>query len=257
MSASLLVGRVMHVRHAPFRHRFDYRMWMLSLDLDTLDVWRSKVFRHNRPGLVSLQDRDHGPRDGTELRPWVTATLRAHDLQAFDHRVDFVFIPRVLGFAFNPIAFYLCRDAGGKLGAVIHQVKNTFGDQTAYVLPADESRVVRQSAAKTMMVSPFFDSAGGYRFALTPSDPDGFSISIRYGTEDAPRLTATMRLKRRAATDAALARLLLAMPLMPLKVFAAIHWEALILWLRGARLHPITPPVRSMSGRNIEWRPPA
>ena len=32
--AWLYAGRVAHVRHTPFRHRFDYRGWMMAVDLD-------------------------------------------------------------------------------------------------------------------------------------------------------------------------------------------------------------------------------
>jgi uncharacterized protein len=39
-------------------------------------------------------------------------------------------------------------------------------------------------------------------------------------------------------TDAALLRSLFALPLVTLKIVAAIHWEALRLWLKGARLVP-------------------
>ena len=242
MSLMLHAGKVAHVRHTPFTHRFGYRMWMLSLDLDSTE--ETILFHRNRAGLVSLHDRDHGPRDGTPLRPWVEAHLARAGLSAFGHRIQLMAIPRVLGYAFNPIAFYLCHDAAGRLGAVIHQVKNTFGDQTAYVLPVpDAPGTIRQSAPKKMHVSPFFDMQGGYRFAFSdPSGPD-FRLSIRYGAEDAPRMTATMRLRARGLTDTALAWHLLAMPLMPVKIFAAIHWEAIRLKLRGARYHPLPPPL--------------
>jgi DUF1365 family protein len=242
MNTLLHIGRVAHVRHAPFRHQFGYRMWMLSFDLDSAP--QSRLFRRNLPGLVSLHDRDHGPRDGSALRPWVEAHLARVGLAGFGHRIRLMAIPRVLGYAFNPIAFYLCHDAEGRLGAVIHQVKNTFGEQTAYVLPVDAvSGTIRQAADKRMHVSPFFDMQGGYRFAFSDPAGDEFRLSIRYGTEAAPRMTATMRLRAQALTDLALARLLLAMPLMPLKVFAAIHWEAIRLKLRGARYHPLPPPL--------------
>jgi DUF1365 family protein len=242
MSLVLHAGKVAHVRHTPFTHRFGYRLWMLSLDLDSTE--ETRLFHRNRAGIVSLDDRDHGPRDGTALRPWAEAHLARAGLSRFGHRIRLMAIPRVLGYAFNPIAFYLCHDAQGRLGAVIHQVKNTFGDQTAYVLPVpDAPGTIRQSASKKMHVSPFFDMQGGYRFAFSdPSAPD-FRLSIRYGAEDAPRMTATMLLHAEALTDAALARLLLAMPLMPVKIFAAIHWEAIRLKLRGARYHAVPPPI--------------
>jgi DUF1365 family protein len=242
MSLMLHSGKVAHVRHTPFVHRFSYRMWMLSLDLDSTDeTW---MFRRNRAGVVSMQDADHGPRDGSALRPWVEAHLARAGFSEFGHRIRLMAIPRVLGYAFNPIAFYLCHNREGRLGAVVHQVANTFGDQTAYVLGVPHAcGTIRQTAPKKMHVSPFFDMQGGYRFAFSdPSGPD-FRLSIRYGAEDTPRMTATMRLRSAALTDAALGRLLVAMPLMPVKVFAAIHWEAIRLKLKGARTHPLPPPL--------------
>ncbi len=242
MSAMLHVGRVSHVRHSPFQHRFSYRMWMLSVDLDA--PCETRLFHRNRAGLVSLHDADHGPRDGTGLRPWVEAQLAAQHLEAFAVRIRFMMIPRVLGYAFNPIALFACHDADGRLGAVIHQVKNTFGDQTAYVLPvALHDGTIRQASVKRMHVSPFFDMRGGYRFAFNdPASPD-FHLTIRYGVDDQPRMTAAMQLRARPLSDSALARLLLSMPLMPVKVFAAILWEALRLKLRGAVYHPVPDPL--------------
>lgn len=242
MTTTLHVGKVAHVRHTPFMHRFSYRIWMLSFDLDA--PGQSWLFRRNRTAVVSLHDRDHGPRDGSPLRPWVETQLDAAGLGAFSSRIRLMAIPRVLGYAFNPIAFYLCHDTSGRLGAVIHQVKNTFGDQTAYVLPVPAvPGPIHQSVEKRMHVSPFFDMKGGYRFAFSNPNGPEFNLSIRYGADDTPRMTATMRLKAEPLTDGRLLRLLVAMPLMPVAVFAAIHWQAVRLKLRGARFHPVPPPL--------------
>ncbi len=238
MSTMLHVGDVTHVRHTPFRHRFRYRMWMLSCDIDAPE--QSRLFRVDRPALVSLHTKDHGPRDGTPWRPWVAAKLAQAGLAAYGHRIRFMAIPRMFGFAFNPIAFFLCFDDHGQLGAVIHQVKNTFGDQTEYVLPvAANARPIRQAAVKRMYVSPFFDMRGGYRFTFSDPMDEEFRLMIRYGAEETPRMTAAMRLRAETLSNRAVLRLLATMPLMTIKVFAAIHWEALRLVLRGAQYHPL------------------
>jgi DUF1365 family protein len=155
-------------------------------------------------------------------------------------------IPRVLGFAFNPIAFFFCHDAEGQLRAVLHQVKNTFGDQHIYLMPvapADGApgALVRQAAQKRLHVSPFFDMQGGYRFSFTApdftADATDFTLAIRYGTPSERRLTASMQLHGTKLTDTALLRVIATMPLMPLKVVVAIHAQAIRLWWRGARFH--------------------
>ena len=95
--ALLHLGDVTHVRHAPPMHRFRYRLWMISLDLDRIDevARRSWLFRHNRTGLVALHDRDHGPRDGSPLRPWVEAELRAAGLGDAAAHIRVMLIPRL------------------------------------------------------------------------------------------------------------------------------------------------------------------
>jgi len=241
-AACLYAGRVAHIRHFPFRHRFDYRIWMLAVDLDRIqEISGSWLFGHNRAGLLSLRDGDHGNRDGTSLRGFVEAALARDGLGRFGSKIVFVTMPRLLGYAFNPISFYFCHDAEGTLGAVLHQVKNTFGDQVGYLMPVAGAGVIRQRAEKRMHVSPFFDMRGGYRFALTPLEQK-FTVSIQYGANAEKRMTATMVLDRRPWSGAALLRLLTEMPLVPFKVIAAIHWQALKLYLRGAKFHAVPKP---------------
>jgi DUF1365 family protein len=55
---------------------------------------------------------------------------------------------------------------------------------------------------------------------------------------DGPLLAATFHGSRRDLTAAALLCSLFALPLIPFKILAAIHWEALRLWLKGVRLVP-------------------
>ena len=52
-------------------------------------------------------------------------------------------------------------------------------------------------------------------------------------------------LARHDLTDAALVKLFFAMPLMTLGVVAAIHWQALRLWLKGAPFAARSPGPRS------------
>jgi len=237
--AYLYAGRVAHIRHTPFRHRFDYRIWMLSLDLDHIPTLaRSKLFAHNRFGLLSIHDKDHGFRDGRSLRAYVEDALARQNLGEYSARITFITMPRLLGYAFNPISFYYCHDAEGRLGAVLHQVKNTFGDQVGYLMPVTDPANIRQSAPKRMHVSPFFDMRGGYRFALTAPEQK-LIVSIQYGTAEEKRMTATMSLQQRPWNPAGVLRLLLEMPMTPLKVIAAIHWQAVKLFIRGAKFHAV------------------
>lgn len=212
----------------------------MSVDLDKVDdvAANSRLFSHNKSGLISIQDKDHGFRDGRPLRTFVEDALVQQNLAAFNAKIIFVTIPRLLGFAFNPISFYYCYDDQGRLGAVMHQVKNTFGGQIGYLLPVHGDGLIRQTTIKRMYVSPFFDMQGGYRFALTPPG-EKLSVSIQYGDSIAKRMTATMKLHAKPFTDASILRLLAEMPFAPMKVMMAIHWQALKIFVRGAKFHSV------------------
>lgn len=237
--ARLYVGHVMHLRLRPKRHGFRYRVWTLLADIDRLAELRAGS-RLLRSGLVSVSLRDHGPRDGSPLRPWVEGELARAGLPV-PARIEMLAMPRILGHVFNPLTVYFCTDAAGRLESLVYEVKNTFGDQVAYALPAGEERggLFEQVQAKEMFVSPFIDMAQRYRFRIGRPG-DRLAVMIRETGPEGEVLIATQSGRAEAFSDARLALRLLSHPLLTLKVVAGIHWEALRLFLKGVRFlgHP-------------------
>ncbi len=231
-AASLYVGRTTHARLGPRPHRFSYGLFQILIDVDRIEEGL-RGLRMFRWGLFSFAERDHGARDGSMLRTWVEARLAEADLVASAHRIRLLAFPRMLGFVFNPISIFFVEDAEGRLEAVIYEVNNTFGQTHAYVVPASGGACERQEADKQLYVSPFYGVEGAYGFRLTPPAAT-FDLVIAKSVGGRPDFTATLSAERRDLTDAALLRLFLGMPLMTLGVVAAIHWQALILWLKGA-----------------------
>jgi hypothetical protein len=228
----------MHMRLIPRRHRFRYRVFSILLDIDRLDetLGASRVMRRNRFGILSFHDRDHGPRDGGALRPWVDAELARAGLPR-PERVELLCFPRMWGYVFNPLSIYYCLDGEGNLTAVLYEVKNTFGDQIAYALPvgAASGGAFRHSQAKEMYVSPFIGMDQTYRFDIAPPDAR-LALRIRQAGPEGETLIATQTGDARPFTDAGLLGAALSHPLMTFKVMAAIHWEALRLWLKRVPL---------------------
>lgn len=240
----LYQGHVMHMRLTPFAHKFRYRVFTMLLDVDLLEqtIARLRLLRLDRFGLMSFYRRDHGPRDGSELRPWVEEQLAAHDLPV-PSRIRILAFPRLFGFVFNPLSVYYCEDANGRLTSVIYEVKNTFGDQHPYVVPIEPEGdgAARHLIDKAFFVSPFIAMDQTYRFTIRPPD-ERLALKIRQHDENGPWLIATQSGARRPLSDRALLGQWLRHPLMTLKVFAAIHWQALRLALKGARFHPYRGP---------------
>jgi DUF1365 family protein len=230
----------MHRRITPRHHRFKYRVFAMLLELDELPaLGRSlSLFKHNRRGLFSFQDRDHG--DGRALNVWLDDLLAQAGIAADGARRVLCY-PRILGYVFNPLSVWFCDDRDGALKAIIYEVHNTYEERHAYVLPVGEDqKLVRHGCPKAFYVSPFLTRDCRYSFRIRPP-ADDVAIAIHEEEGGAPILNASFAGARRALTDRALARMLLRYPLMTLKVVFAIHFEAVRLMLKGVRRHPHAP----------------
>ena len=101
----------------------------------------------------------------------------------------------MLGHVFNPVSFWLCRDAGGALRVVIAEVTNTFGDRHSYLCYRDDREPIERTdtltATKIFHVSPFQPVEGGYAFRFDIR-PDKIGIWIDY-TSGNGGLIATLR----------------------------------------------------------------
>ena len=244
-------GRVMHRRLRPKRHRFAYRMALMLLDLDELDLLdrELRLFSLDHFNLFSFRTRDHGDGSAVPLREQVAWRLEQAGIGTNDLKIRLLTMPRLLGFAFNPISIYYCSTAGGRLTAILYEVNNTFGQRHTYLLEVSEapSLAIHQTAPKRLHVSPFMEMDQTYAFRLMPPG-ERLAVAITSRDADGPMLTAVLDMKRRPLTDAALLRTFAAMPLMTFKVIAAIGWEALKLWLRRVPVHHLPPlPAQPMT----------
>jgi uncharacterized protein len=242
-AAALYVGDVMHARLRPRRHRFTYRVLNLLIDLDRLDEAdsQSALFGVNRAALYSFHEADHGPRDGSPLRSHVQCRATEHGVDLTGGQVLLLCYPRLFGYAFTPLSVYFCHRADGTLALMIYEVRNRLGEMQSYVLPVGVGELntagLRQSQDKTFYVSPFIEMAMRYHFRVKPP-ADDVSLRILETDRDGPLLAAAFHGRRGALTTRALLRTLIALPFVTFKVVAAIHWEALRLWLKGVRLVP-------------------
>lgn len=242
-AAALYVGDVMHARLKPMGHRFSYRVMSLLIDLDRLTEAdrQSRLFGVNRAALYSFHEADHGPRDGSSLRDDVQRCAAAQGVDLAGGRVLLLCYPRLLGYTFNPLSVYFCYSACGELALMIYEVRNTFGDIHSYVLPVQPNQRsdagVRQQHEKLFYVSPFIEMAMRYHFRVSPPDRT-VKLRILETDDDGPLLAATFSGRRRALNTVQLLRAFIAFPLVTFKIMAAIHWEALRLWVKGARLVP-------------------
>ena len=237
----LYVGAVVHLRLRPKRHKLRYGAFWLLVDIDRLDecAGRLRTLSRNRFNLFALFDRDYGDDPALSLRQQVDAVLSRGERGEADGRTLLLTMPRVLGYAFNPLSVFFCYRPDGRLSTIVYEVHNTFGERHRYVLAADSGQgpELTQSCDKTFHVSPFLGMAMTYVFSLRPPD-ERIAIAIEGRDGEGAVIRAALSGTRRDLSDAALLRLFFGMPLLTFKVIAAIHWEALRMWIKGFRVFP-------------------
>lgn len=261
LHSALYVGETWHRRHRPVEHFLRYRLFMTLIDLDERDAVNAaqRVLGYDRRGPLSFRERDHGDGSTTPLRAQIEGHLAAAGLPA-GGPIRVLCMPRVLGQVFNPLTVYFCYrpDDPERLGAILYEVNNTFGQRHSYLLTAEpeEGGAVAHACDKQFYVSPFMDMGLTYRFRVRPPSPERdspLSIHIEVDQGDERILTAAFNARREPLTDAALTAALFRHPLLMAKVVGAIHWEALKLWIKGMKLRPrpTAPagPVSFGSGR--------
>lgn len=247
MRSRLYTGWVTHQRVRPARNAFRYPIYYLGLDLSELDELDAslKRFSHNRRGLVSFWDADHGARDGTPLFPWIVELAAKAGIDLVGGRVMLLTFPRVLGARFYPVSFWYCWGAEGTPLAVLAEVHNTYGDRHNYLLHnhgEPYSWDTRPTAAKAFYVSPFVQRENvTYEFAF--SEPaETLSVAIRDIVEGELTLTASIALTARELTDAALASTVWRHGPISIVALIRIHWQALKLFVKRVPFIPHTPP---------------
>lgn len=258
----LYPGDVMHARLKPFGHRFVYSVFSLLVDIDRLAEMGSmtRLLRVNRRGLSSFHESDHVERDGETLRDFANRLLAGAGLAKPAARILLLAYPRILGYVFNPISVYFCYDDAGTLISMIYAVRNTFGERHSYVAPIEPGDLspagVRQTRTKIFHVSPFIDMGARYHFHILPP---GKVVRLRiHETEKGePLLSATFAGQGCPLGTSQLATCLLKFPLMTWKIVAGIHWEALKLWLKGARFRssPPAPELTSYRDQGAAFEP--
>lgn len=240
---ALYQGQVLHRRLKPVRHVLRYRVFHVLLDIDHIDelAGRLRLFSRNHFNLFAFHDADY--TNGKALRTHAEELMMAAGIEPDGGSIRLLTMPRLLGYAFNPLSTWFCHSADGALSAVIYEVSNTFGERHHYVIAAQLGRtVLQQFAPKRFHVSPFLPMDMEYAFRVGIPD-ERLAIGITVSDLNGAVLSAVHTARRADITDGALLRTALTYPLATLKVTAGIHWEALKLWVKRVPLFRKPPPA--------------
>ena len=235
----LFFGRVMHGRLFPKRNRFAYKIYYLAFPLSQMETL---PIARNRFAPLSFYDRDHGRCDGSSLEDWARGILAGYNIKEADGEIRLVCMPRVLGYVFNPVSFWLCHDKQENLRAVLCEVHNTFGERHTYLCAHGDHRPVTSRdilrGRKLFHVSPSLKREGYYEFRFDVSGKK-FGIWIDFFYSGGKRqLVTSLTGSLESMNVATLRKAFWVYPLVTFKAIVLIHWQALRLLVKGVAYFP-------------------
>jgi len=202
MKSCIYQGKVRHRRNSPTYHQFDFRTFMLMLDLDELPTVFSKRWLWSTRGRAVARFRDSDRLRShshlATLRQRVEAILAENGISDELSSIGLLTQLRYLGFEMNPVCFYYCfsncsnEHQGSstdydwaedtdqhpkRLVAIVAEVNNTpWGEQHNYIIRPDgisgEQAMKRSSIKslpinKSFHVSPFMGMNMDYRMSFS------------------------------------------------------------------------------------------
>ena len=234
MNSCIYNGEVSHTRFKPVRHFLRYKTFSLFIDLDEINLLDKSIsiFSHNKFNVFSFHDNDHGNRDGGCLKDWVLMNIKKFNIESKITKIKILCYPRIFGYVFNPLSIFYCYE-DDKLKAIFYEVKNTFNEQHTYIFKIKDDQEIIQKCKKKFYVSPFMDMETYYNFKLLNPDEKLF-VFIKQTDVKGTVLTASQTGDKKELNFKQLAINFFKYPLMTLKIIGSIHFEALLLWKKGA-----------------------
>ena len=256
LESCIYKGRVRHRRFSPSEHSFSYPLFLMYLDLSELDqVFENRIlWSSSRPALAQFRRSDHTGDPDIPLRQVISKLVQDRTGVKAEGPIRLLTHLRYFGYCFNPVSFYFCFDESDRfVQTIVAEVNNTpWGEQHCYVLDqkmnlGGKDRL-RYRFMKEFHVSPFMDMDLEYDWRFT-RPKNSLTVHMENRNAEGRFFDATMTLRRTEISTKTLNSVLLSYPFMTLQVIAAIHWNALCLWLKRCPFY--THPSKLQSEREI------
>ena len=249
-ASAIYTGKVRHRRFSPKQHHFEYDVFMVYLDTSEIDeifslskFWSKKTWRpvQFKRSDFHIDSETASHKSLPSVDESVRKTVQLQTGIQLDGPIRMLVNLRYWGFNMNPLCTYYCFDNSENLVAILAEVNNTpWNQRHAYVLTGEDfSRKQQVEFKKAFHVSPFNPLDMNYHWHSTT--PGGtLAIHLENWQSEQKIMDATMSLRREEITAGKMNKILIRFPWMTVKIIAAIYWQALKLWWKGAPVfsHP-------------------
>ena len=259
MNSCIYHGRVNHRRFAPVMHEFSYRLFMMFVDLDEMPsaLGRFWLWSADKPALAWFRRKDHFGDPATPLKTCVQDLVESETGVRPTGPVRLLTHFRYFGYCFNPVSLFYCYSSDGRtVEHVVAEVNNTpWGERHCYVLGEHNALEHHNGSVayrhpKAFHVSPFLGMQMDYHWRIRTPD-DRLAVHIENINGDGRLFAASLSLKKRPVSAVNLCKVLLAYPLMTLRIMLLIHVQALKIWLKKVPLVAHTPHKAGPSEKQL------
>ena len=241
MNSKILLSNITHQRFIPFKHKLQYNVPSLFLNLSELNSITNdnKLFSLNSFNLFSFYESDHGYRDNRSIKKFIIENLNKFKIKYKKLDIKILCFPRILGYAFDPLSIFYCFD-NDKLISIFYEVKNTSNEQHTYVFAKGsglELNEFKHECNKNFYVSPFIGMRGKYLFTNKLDQEKVNLIIDLYDTNNKKVLMASQTGKFVDFKAIKLLKYNILNPFFGFKVMVAILFEALRIVLKGGKYY--------------------
>lgn len=243
----IVKGSVYHSRRQGADNSFRYPLFFIYFRTDQEPVL-SQLFRSRFYRLLSFRSQDYLHKNSGDLDENIKQFLR----QNCNYEAEEVWLhtlPRMLGYAFNPVSFWLCHKQK-KLEAILVEVNNTFGERHFYWIHPDEDITSEKwfRAEKVFHVSPFFPVDGHYKFRFQITEKNAQIDIHYYENEKSLRLITGVQGKFSSLSEQSPLKLFGRYGWMTLMVIFRIHTQAFRLFFKKSQFYSKpAPPEEKVS----------
>lgn len=256
LKQGFMVGEIRHRRYRPKPHEFTYAMYWSLLDLDKLEETfaKSKLWSLERWNLISFRNKDFHQNsriiesslpenrlpetNKTSInKRALIETIRQRTGENFSGQVFMLSHLRYLGFNFNSVCFYFCVE-NDNLKYIVSEITNTpWGERHSYLHDCMEGQkgnnVYQFEFDKEFHVSPFLTMDMHYQWLFKVEEEQlRIHMVVNQKNTNHKFFDATFTADFIPLTQSNMRKLVLSRPLQPLKMVAAIYWQAFKLWLK-------------------------